>query len=1010
MNIRLLGAFEVTAAGRTLALGGTKQRAVLAMLALQANRVVPIDSLITGLWHEAPRSAVNAVQVHVSQLRRRLQVDDASDQGVVLLRRKPGYVLGCAPETLDVWRFERLVREGVRALPAAPALASATLAEALGLWRGAPLAEFADAPFAPLETARLEEQWLTALIARVEADLALGEHARLVGELHTLLTRYPLQERLHRQLILSLYRSGRQAEALEAYQHVRRILAEELGIDPGRALQELETAILAQDPQLDWLPPPAPSVPWSIGAGSGPTTTTGAGSLRSSPELPEVRNPPPRNPHFTGREDMLTELRKRLHAGEATLVVQALYGLGGVGKTQLAIEYAHRFAADYDLVWWVDAQQPVLIPDQLAALADRLGLPSGPTVTATVDRLLAQLRSRDRWLLIFDNAERPQDVADHRPSGAGHVLITSRFPGWGALGGRLEVDVMARAETMALLRARIPAMSEELADQLAAELGDLPLAAAQAAGYLEQTDLPAGDYVRRFRARRADLLARGDVLGYQGRVDTTWALSMEQLRGQDPAAVQLLELAAFLAPEPIPLALIGVHVDLLEEPLRATAADPDALADTIGALVGYSLARRRPDGFQVHRLVQAVIRYQLSPNHQEAVAHRAVALLAAASPGNPENPAGWGVYARLAPHVLATAPLGDSSPTGRHLVLDTARYLQAKGDNSASRAVCEQLLNRWRPILGPDHPDTLTATSNLTLSLVQIGEVESARVLGQDTLQRCRQVLGLDHAITLLAAAALTLALTGLGEAESARSLGEDTLQRSRRVLGLDHAITLEAAGTLTGLLASLGEGESARALGQDTLQRCRRVLGKDHARTQWAAATLTGALAALGDAESARALGQDTLQRSRRLLGADHAVTLLAANALTVALVSLGEAEPARALAEDTLQRCRRLLGPNHAMTLLAAATLTGALASLGEAEPARALGEDTLHRSRRVLGPNHATTVVAAAALTGALASLGEAEPARALGEDTLQRSRRVLGPRHPITQHLKQASEDR
>src|SRR3712207_5596020 len=264
---------------------------------------------------------------------------------------------------------------------------------------------------------------------------------------------------------------------------------------------------------------------------------------------PQARRVPARNPHFTGRDDMLIELRQRLGAEEPTLVVQALYGLGGVGKTQLALEYAHRFAADYQLVWWIDAEQPVLIPEQLAALAARLDLPAGATVTATVDRLLAELRGRDRWLLVFDNAERPADIAAYRPGGAGHVLITSRYPGWGALGGRLEVDVLARAETVALLRARIPTLDQELADRLAAELGDLPLAAAQAAGYLEETDLPAADYLRRFRTRRADLLAHGDVVGYDGRVDTAWALSLEQLSGQDPTAVQLLQLAAFLRSE-----------------------------------------------------------------------------------------------------------------------------------------------------------------------------------------------------------------------------------------------------------------------------------------------------------------------------------------------------------------------------------------------------------------------------------------------------------------------------
>ncbi len=742
-------------------------------------------------------------------------------------------------------------------------------------------------------------------------------------------------------------------------------------------------------------PPAAPPFPR---AGPAPADKPGfAGAL------PAVWKVPPRNPRFTGRDGMLIELRRRLRAGEGTLVVQALYGLGGVGKTQLALEYAHRFAADYDLVWWIDAEQPVLIPEQLVALAARLNLAPGPTVTQTVERLLAELRGRFRWLLVFDNAERPGDVADYRPAGPGHVLITSRSPGWGALGGRLEVDVLTRAETIALLRARIPALGEELADKLAAELGDLPLAAAQAAGYLEQTDLPPVDYLRRFREHRETLLTRGDVVGYDGRVDTAWALSLERLRDQDPAAVRLLELAAFLAPEPIPLSLFGGHPELLDEPLHTTAADPDALADTVGALVGYSLARRSPDGFQVHRLVQAVIRHRLPREQQQATAEQVVALLAAATPGDPDDPANLASYAQLAPHVLATTPLGDHSAAGRRLVLNTIRHLQAHGNSSgshAARTVAEQLLDRCRSILGPDHPDTLTAASTLIRALVSLGEAQPARALGEDTLQRCHRVLGPDHLTTLTAAAALTRALVELVAEEPARALGQDTLQRCRRVLGPDHPTTLRAAATLTGALVRLGEGEPAHALGQDTLQRCRRVLGPDHPTTLRAAATLTGALAGLGEAEAAHALGQDTLQRSRRALGPDHPTTLTAAGALTVALAGLGEAEPARALAEDTLQRSRRVLGPDHPITLMAAAGLTLALLLRSEAEPARALAEDTLQRSRRVLGPDHPITLEAAAGLTLPLVLAGEAEPARALAEDTLQRSRRVLGPDHPIT----------
>jgi TIR domain-containing protein/tetratricopeptide repeat protein len=724
--------------------------------------------------------------------------------------------------------------------------------------------------------------------------------------------------------------------------------------------------------------------------------------------LPAVWRVPPRNPRFTGRDGMLTELRRRLHDEVPTLVVQALYGLGGVGKTQLALEYAHRFAADYDLVWWIDAEQPVLIPEQLAALAVQLGLPAGPTVAETVDRLLAELRGRNRWLLVFDNAERPADIAAYRPGGAGHVLITSRFPGWGALGGRLEVDVLARAETIALLRARIPTLDEEVADELAAELGDLPLAAAQAAGYLEQTDLPAADYLRRFRTRRADLLVRGDVVGYSGRLDTAWALSLERLSREDPAAVELLQLAAFLAPEPIPLTLFGEHADHLAEPLCGTAADPDALIDIVGALVGYSLARRTAGGFQVHRLVQAVIRQRLPLDRQQATADGVVALLAAAAPSDPEDPAGWADYAALAPHVLATAPLADFSPAGRRLVVDTIRYLQAHADSfGSSRTICEQLLTRWRAILGPDHPDTLTAATTLILALFAVGEAGLASALGKDSLQRSRRVLGPDHPTTLWVATALMQAPVKAGAEERARALGEDTLRRCRRVFGPNHARTLGVATTLLLALMSLGELEPARVLGEDTLQRARRVLGPNHRITLLAAAALTAALVLLGEVEPARALGQDTLQRARSLLGCDHFISLEAAAALMLALAALGDAAGTRDLGQDTLQRARRALGPDHATTLVAAAALTAALAASGDAEAARDLGQDTVQRARRTLGHDHLISLLGAATLSVALGQVGEAAAARDLSQDTLQRARRALGPQNPLVLYVTEVA---
>ena len=614
MEVRILGPLEMTRGGTPLTLGGTKQRAVFAMLALRVNRVVSMDSFVEGLWGSAPpNDPTNVVQVYLYRLRKVLRptgtkhADDAT-----LVYCKPGYLLQLDPEHLDLHCFQRLVQEASHMLAAAPDTAAATLTDALALWRGVPLVEFGEQPFARIEISRLRELHLSALSARIQADLAVGRHAELIAELEGLTGQFPLHEGFRAQLMLSLYRSGRQAEALEAYRRARAAFTAEVGIEPGRNLQDLEAAVLAQDPLLDWTPPSTftPSVA-DLGRADPPGM---AERFLNVPARPvPMSNVPGRNPHFTGRAGLLDRMHDQLRTDGDTLQVQALYGLGGVGKTQLAIEYAHRYAADYDLTWCIDAEQPVLIPDQLIGLAGVLGLPcDAVTADVVVGRVLTELSSRTRWLLIFDNAEHPTKIAAYRPRGSGHVLVTSRYPGWGALGGRIEVDVLDRPETVALLRARLPEMTVEVAGKLAAELGDLPLAAAQAAGYLEQTGLPYSDYLRRLRSHRVGLLPDVELLDYQARVDTTWQISLERLRVVSPAAVALLEISAFLAPAPIPLTLFTEHPDLMDEPLHSVAIDADALTDAVGAMVGFSLARRHEDGYQVHRLVQAVIRHHLA--------------------------------------------------------------------------------------------------------------------------------------------------------------------------------------------------------------------------------------------------------------------------------------------------------------------------------------------------------------------------------------------------------------
>ncbi len=273
---------------------------------------------------------------------------------------------------------------------------------------------------------------------------------------------------------------------------------------------------------------------------------------RLSETMPRVWNIPARNPAFTGRDSLLAAVRERLLAGHAA-VVQALYGMGGVGKTQLAAEYAHRFAGSYDLAWWINAEQDGLIGDQVASLGLALGcIPSGAGNEAVRAAVLAELRQRGRWLLIFDNAEAPADVTPWLPGGGGHVLITSREHGWDEVAAPIEVDVLTRAESIEMFQRRFPGLTAIDADRLAAELGDLPLAIAQAAGFIADTGTAASQYLDLLQIRAGQLLDRGAPGSYPRSLAAATVLIADRLAGHDPAAAELASLCAFLAPEPIP--------------------------------------------------------------------------------------------------------------------------------------------------------------------------------------------------------------------------------------------------------------------------------------------------------------------------------------------------------------------------------------------------------------------------------------------------------------------------
>jgi hypothetical protein len=327
---------------------------------------------------------------------------------------------------------------------------------------------------------------------------------------------------------------------------------------------------------------------------------------------PDVFRVPPRNSNFVGRDAELAALQASLADGPAT--VHSVHGLGGVGKTQLAIEYAYDHATDYNLVFWIAAEEPGSIPDQFTTLAQLLGLEPVPEPEGLQAQVHDALRRGQGWLLIFDNADtvagiRPWLPRGPQPAGVpGHVIVTTRRGGFGVLGAVLDLDVIDLPAALELLRTRVPDLDQDTGTQIAEELGRLPLALEQAAAYLDVTKLAPAAYLALLRQRAAEVMARGQVTDRTDNAATVWNLSLEKIGTVSPAAISLLDLCAYLAPERIPEDLFTAHPDLLPGPLSAAAADPLDFNDVVGILLDYSMMKRTGAGLQVHRLIQGAMR------------------------------------------------------------------------------------------------------------------------------------------------------------------------------------------------------------------------------------------------------------------------------------------------------------------------------------------------------------------------------------------------------------------
>ncbi|NVL93610.1 MAG: tetratricopeptide repeat protein, partial [Desulfobacterales bacterium] len=399
------------------------------------------------------------------------------------------------------------------------------------------------------------------------------------------------------------------------------------------------------------------------------------------------------------------------------------------------------------------------------------------------------------WLLIFDNARRPEDLRAYLPLAAtGHVLVTSRNPAWRGLASPLTVQVWERPESVAFLLKRTGQTDEAAADALAEALGDLPLALAQAGAYVDATRTTLADYLELFQSRRTELWEdERPPLDYPHTVATTWSLAMDQIGKDSPASADLLNLCAYLGPDDIPQTLLREGKEHLPKSLSATVADPLAMNEAVAALLQYSLLERTEDALSVHRMVQAVARDRLPEDARSTWAGAALRLVESAFPSgdDPQDVRTWPQCARLLPHALAAAghaeALQVASEATAYLLNQAGLYLRWRAEFAEAKAAFERALTINEKVVGEEHPNTAASLNNLGILLQAMGDLAGARSYYERALAINEKVLGGEHPGTALSLNNLGTLLRAMGDLAGARPYYERALAINEKVLGGEH-------------------------------------------------------------------------------------------------------------------------------------------------------------------------------------------------------------------------------
>ncbi|GHH81837.1 ATP-binding protein [Streptomyces sulfonofaciens] len=744
-------------------------------------------------------------------------------------------------------------------------------------------------------------------------------------------------------------------------------------------------------------------------------------SLSRGPRFPDdplaVWEAPRRNRRFVGRTELLEEVYGKLSApGDAV----ALYGPGGIGKTQLALEYVHRFSGEYDIVWWVAAAGRVAAArEHFARIAPGLGLDEHGRLETTIKAVKRELNQTSRpWLLVFDGAGSPERLQDLIPGGRGHVLITTQNTEWAAYAEPIAVPAFQREESVTFVSRRTRRLTDEQADRLAAAVEDMPLLLDQTSAWLDLNPTASvNGYIGDIRHGNPGQFEVVPSPNYPQSFQVAWAKLLNTLRENSVAAWRLLNLLAHFSPDLVPVRLLATaRPGDLPPDLQELVSEPSSwnsalrrLSQITSMRVEYEQGPRMDiqtvGTLRMHRLFHEYVRSVQSP--QDARVYSAIArkVLVSADPRDPASPANWARYAELIPHLEPSGALTADDPTVRDLVLTCIEYQRMRGEHEDGLWLSRQAVDHWRTASGYTDRAVLVAVHQLAGMLRRLGRYTEAEALGRDTLNRLQEA----------ARVPASGGRPGGTPSDGTRFvLTDGTPPNGTPVPGTvggapgtvaTHGVRpielIRAEDSLAGTLMALGRFDEARTLFERAAARATETLGGENVpRTLSIRTNLAIAVGLQGRYAESLALHRRILEARVDLLGGKNALTLNSALCTARMLRLLGRYREALAEQEHNSRLFGQVLDRQHGDTLASEHNLAQCARRVGDLQFAQAMLRSVREKLLARRGTSDPQALMVSCDYAMLQRDLGRLGEARELAETTADRYAALLGPLHPYT----------